>query len=62
MLILPGLLVSTGMFAATPIKYLFIGRMTWYLMTLMFIMEKSSGFTQYLLLQMKELSISIFII
>lgn len=40
MLILPGLLVSTGMFANVIYPFLFIGRLTWYLMTLMFIMEK----------------------
>lgn len=40
MLILPGLLMSTGMFANVAYPFLLIGRMTWYLMTLMFIMEK----------------------
>lgn len=40
MLILPGLLMSTGMFANVHYPFLFIGRMTWYLITLMFIMEK----------------------
>jgi membrane protein YdbS with pleckstrin-like domain len=40
MLILPGFLMSTGMFANVHDPFLLIGRMTWYLMTLMFIMEK----------------------
>lgn len=40
MLILPGFIVSTGIFANVVYPFLLIGRLTWYLMTLMFIMEK----------------------
>ncbi len=40
MLILPGILLATGMFADVPGKFVFIGRLMWYLVTLMYIFER----------------------
>ncbi len=40
MFIFPMILLNTGMFAAVPGKYIFMGRVTWYLMIIMFVMEK----------------------
>lgn len=40
MLVLPGILLATGMFADVSGKYVFVGRLAWYLVTLMFAMEK----------------------
>lgn len=40
MVILPSLLLMTGMFVNVPVKFLFVGRMVWYLMTLMYAFEK----------------------
>ncbi|MEK7154512.1 MAG: hypothetical protein AAB697_00115 [Patescibacteria group bacterium] len=40
MLILPGILLSTGIFAAVPGKFILVGRLTWYLVTLMYAMER----------------------
>jgi membrane protein YdbS with pleckstrin-like domain len=40
MLILPTLLENLGVFNAIPFKFLFIGKLTWYLATLMFSVEQ----------------------
>ncbi len=40
MLVLPGILLGTGVFAAVPGKFVLVGKLTWYLVTLMFAMEK----------------------
>lgn len=40
MLIFPFVLGNIGVLSSIPFKYLFIGRLTWYLATLMFAMEK----------------------
>lgn len=40
MLILPSILLSTGIFAAVPGKFIFVGRLVWYLVTLCFAFEK----------------------
>jgi len=40
MLVLPGILLATGIFAAVPGKFVLVGRLTWYLVTLMYAMER----------------------
>ncbi len=40
MLILPSILLSTGMFASVPGKFLFVGRLIWYLMTFVHAFER----------------------
>lgn len=40
MFIFPIILLNTGMFSAVPGKFIFMGRITWYLMIIMFVMEK----------------------
>lgn len=40
MLVLPSILLSTGVFAAVPGKFLFVGRLVWYLMTVSYAFEK----------------------
>jgi hypothetical protein len=40
MLLLPGLLNLTGVFAQVPAGFMFVGRLTWYLMTLMYAFER----------------------
>ncbi|MEK7163973.1 MAG: hypothetical protein AAB768_02395 [Patescibacteria group bacterium] len=40
MLILPSLLLGGGLFTAVPGKFMFIGKLTWYLMALVFTLEK----------------------
>ncbi len=40
MLLFPFVLGNVGVLSSIPFKYLFIGRLTWYLATLMFAMEK----------------------
>lgn len=40
MLVLPGFLLATGIFAAVPGKFILVGRLTWYLVTLMYAMER----------------------
>lgn len=40
MLVLPGFLLSTGIFAAVPGKFILVGRLTWYMVTLMYAMER----------------------
>jgi len=40
LLIVPEIVMASGMFAAVPVKYLFVGRLVWYLVTLGFAFEK----------------------
>jgi len=40
MLLLPSLILSTGAFADVPGKFIFVARLVWYLMTLMYAFEK----------------------
>ena len=40
MLILPSLVLGGGLFTAVPGKFMFIGKLAWYLMTLVFVLEK----------------------
>ncbi len=40
MLVLPSVILGGGLFAAVPGKFLFIGKLVWYLMALVFILEK----------------------
>lgn len=40
MFIFPIFLLNTGMFSAVPGKFIFMGRVTWYLMIIMFVLEK----------------------
>src|SRR3989339_735855 len=40
MLVLPGILLATGIFASVPGKFVLVGRLTWYLVTLMYAMER----------------------
>ncbi|MBI5358147.1 hypothetical protein HZB69_00755 [Candidatus Amesbacteria bacterium] len=40
MFIFPIILLNTGMFSAVPGKFIFMGRITWYLMIIMFVLEK----------------------
>lgn len=40
MLLLPSILLSTGMFATVPGKFIFVGRLVWYLMTFVYAFEK----------------------
>ncbi len=40
MLVLPGLILGTGIFAAVPGKFILVGKLAWYLVTLMYAMER----------------------
>lgn len=40
MLILPSLILGGGLFTAVPGKFMFIGKLVWYLVTLVFVLEK----------------------
>lgn len=39
-LILPGVILGTGVFAAVPGKFILVGKLVWYLVTLMYAMER----------------------
>ncbi|KKU02670.1 MAG: hypothetical protein UX99_C0012G0012 [Candidatus Amesbacteria bacterium GW2011_GWB1_47_26] len=40
MLVLPGVILGTGVFAAVPGKFVLVGKLVWYLVTLMYAMER----------------------
>lgn len=40
MVLLPGILLSTGIFAGVPGRFLFVGQLVWYLMTFVYAFEK----------------------